>query len=238
MGLDEAYLVNFRLLTEDSDFKRNYQQKYVTYTCLIHVFQSSQKENYQHVIKVLEYLECPQYLRKQLFPSHKYLEHVGLVSPVEAPHHLKLHDEWTYREGVVTDTPTKDDRGSWVDIGLKNVKRNSIQQQQQLSITQGLFFYDNVFFVLLVFRKFKSTKSSRLACASPCADTQTTRTRSNSNNRRVCCAEWWLARTRPGNRTVSTGATRCASLARLERFSPVGVLSLFSYSSRPFCIQV
>jgi predicted SPOUT superfamily RNA methylase MTH1 len=67
-------------------------------------------------------LECPQYLRKSLFPPHKYLEHVGLLSPLEAPHHLKINDEWTYREGVITDIPIKENKGSWVDIGLKNVK--------------------------------------------------------------------------------------------------------------------
>ncbi|RMZ99481.1 hypothetical protein BpHYR1_028730 [Brachionus plicatilis] len=83
-------------------------------------------ENKQHndyneqLIKILEYLECPQYLRKALFPPHKYLEHVGLLHPLEAHHHFKLNDHWEYRDGVVTDIPSKDGKGSWVDIGLLN----------------------------------------------------------------------------------------------------------------------
>lgn len=39
-------------------------------------FCRAQEENNQQLIKILEYLECPQYLRKTLFRPHKYLEHV------------------------------------------------------------------------------------------------------------------------------------------------------------------
>ncbi len=60
-------------------------------------------------------------MRKTLFPPHKYLEHVGLLSPLEAPHHFKINDEWEFREGVVTDIPCKENKGSWIDIGLRNV---------------------------------------------------------------------------------------------------------------------
>lgn len=38
-----------------------------------------QTENNEQLIKILEYMECPQYLRKSLFPPHKYLEHVGKI---------------------------------------------------------------------------------------------------------------------------------------------------------------
>ena len=41
---------------------------------------------------------------------------------MDAPHHFRKDDEWEYREGVVTDIPAKDNKGSWVDIGLMNVK--------------------------------------------------------------------------------------------------------------------
>ena len=41
--------------------------------------------------------------------------------PLEAPHHFRISDEWAYREGVTTDIPSKDGKGSWVDIGLMNV---------------------------------------------------------------------------------------------------------------------
>lgn len=45
----------------------------------------------------------------------------GLLVPLEAPHHFRINDEWNYREGVTTDIPSKDGKGSWVDIGLMNV---------------------------------------------------------------------------------------------------------------------
>ncbi len=82
---------------------------------------SAQNENNQQLIKILEYVECPQYLRRGLFQQHRYLEHVGLLNAIEAPHHFKKDDEWNYREGIVTDIPSKEGKGSWVDIGLYNV---------------------------------------------------------------------------------------------------------------------
>jgi methyltransferase len=88
----------------------------------LNLIKSIQKENNQRLVKILEYLECPQYLRKSLFAPHKYLEHVGLLAPLEAPHHFKLNDEWQFREGVVTDIPSKEDKGSWIDVGLLNVR--------------------------------------------------------------------------------------------------------------------
>ena len=87
------------------------------------LLEREQTENNERLIKVLEYLECPQYLRKTLFPPHKYLEHVGLLNPIESTHHLKRYDNWIYREGVVVDNlpMKKDASGSWVDVGLVNV---------------------------------------------------------------------------------------------------------------------
>lgn len=37
----------------------------------------------------LEYLECPQYLRKDMFPQHKDLKYAGLLNPLDTPHHLR-----------------------------------------------------------------------------------------------------------------------------------------------------
>lgn len=42
--------------------------------------------------RVLQYLECPQYLRKQLFPHHPDLRSVGLIPPLDAPHHLRADE--------------------------------------------------------------------------------------------------------------------------------------------------
>lgn len=70
--------------------------------------------------RILQYLECPQYLRKYFFPIHKDLEYTGLLNPLNAPHHLKQDDQSLYREGIVTNKPIKNGRGSQVNIGLRN----------------------------------------------------------------------------------------------------------------------
>ncbi|CAL1141925.1 unnamed protein product [Cladocopium goreaui] len=70
----------------------------------------------------LQYLETPQYLRKQLVPVHKDLKWVGLLAPLDAPHHLRKHEHLPYREGVVLQkgwpAPTEDEKGCWVNCGL------------------------------------------------------------------------------------------------------------------------
>ena len=54
--------------------------------------------------RVLQYMETPQYLRRTLIPSHPHLKHVGLLPPLNAPHHPRS-TEWTkYREGVVLES--------------------------------------------------------------------------------------------------------------------------------------
>lgn len=68
--------------------------------------------------RILQYLECPQYLRKSLFPHHKDLQYAGLLNPLDAPHHLRMDEESTYREGVVLDKPVKPGRGSFANVGL------------------------------------------------------------------------------------------------------------------------
>nr|XP_032832330.1 putative methyltransferase C9orf114 homolog isoform X2 [Petromyzon marinus] len=51
--------------------------------------------------RILQYLECPQYLRKAFFPKHKDLQYAGLLNPVDSPHHMRRDEESPYREGVV-----------------------------------------------------------------------------------------------------------------------------------------
>lgn len=71
----------------------------------------------------LQYLETPQYLRRQLLPMHKDLKWVGLLSPLDAPHHLRKHEKLPYREGAVlppdqADEPPVDEPGCWVQCGM------------------------------------------------------------------------------------------------------------------------
>ncbi|XP_054164056.1 putative methyltransferase C9orf114 [Oppia nitens] len=72
------------------------------------------------MIRILQYLECPQYLRKYLFPLQKDLQYAGLCNPLDSTHHLKTADtDCRYREGVVTNKPAQEGRGSHVYIGLQ-----------------------------------------------------------------------------------------------------------------------
>lgn len=68
--------------------------------------------------RILQYLECPQYLRKYFFPIHKDLQYAGILNPLDAPHHLRQQDVSLYREGVVTNKPIKPGKGSQVNVGL------------------------------------------------------------------------------------------------------------------------
>lgn len=70
--------------------------------------------------RILQYLECPQYLRKFFFPIHKDLKFSGLLNPLDAPHHLRQQSEFIFREGVVSAKPPKQTKGSYVNIGLLN----------------------------------------------------------------------------------------------------------------------
>lgn len=65
---------------------------------------------------LLEYQECPQYLRKHLFQFHHHLKNVGVLNALNSPHHLRVNQWCEYREGVVLDKSNKS--ASYVDIGL------------------------------------------------------------------------------------------------------------------------
>lgn len=58
-------------------------------------------ETVQHcclqLARILQYLECPQYLRKFFFPLHKDLRFSGLLNPLDAPHHLRQQNDFIFR---------------------------------------------------------------------------------------------------------------------------------------------
>ncbi|KAH7731598.1 CBN-PSD-1 protein [Aphelenchoides avenae] len=70
--------------------------------------------------RILEYLECPQYLRKSLYPIQKALKFAGVLNPLDGMHHLRANDSTVpYREGIVLDKPIKAGHGSLCDVGLE-----------------------------------------------------------------------------------------------------------------------
>lgn len=70
--------------------------------------------------RLLQYCECPQYLRKHFFPKHPDLQFAGLLAPVDAPHHVRAEERSKYREGVVLDKKgSGPDAGSFVNCGIR-----------------------------------------------------------------------------------------------------------------------
>ena len=68
--------------------------------------------------KILQYCECPQYLRRNFFPMHPDLQFAGLLAPIDAPHHVRAEDQCQYREGVVMDK-VGPNKHSLVNCGIR-----------------------------------------------------------------------------------------------------------------------
>ncbi|KAL7376553.1 hypothetical protein ABVT39_010352 [Epinephelus coioides] len=88
--------------------------------------------------RILQYLECPQYLRKWFFPKHQDLQYAGLLNPLDSPHHMRIDDESQYREGIVLDRPIKQGKGSLVNCGMRKDVRIDKQLQSGLRVTVKL----------------------------------------------------------------------------------------------------
>ncbi|MCJ8741065.1 hypothetical protein PDJAM_G00066500 [Pangasius djambal] len=88
--------------------------------------------------RILQFLECPQYLRKAFFPKHHDLQFAGLLNPLDSPHHMRIDEEATFREGVVVDRPCKAGKGSFVNCGMRKEVQIDKQLQPGLRVTVRL----------------------------------------------------------------------------------------------------
>ncbi|KAM3874012.1 putative methyltransferase C9orf114 homolog [Diretmus argenteus] len=88
--------------------------------------------------RILQYLECPQYLRKWFFPKHQDLQYAGLLNPLDSPHHMRIDEESEYREGIVLDRPSKPGKGSLVNCGMRKEVQIDKQLQSGLRVTVHL----------------------------------------------------------------------------------------------------
>lgn len=59
--------------------------------------EKTMRESCVQLGRVLQYLECPQYLRKQFFPIHSNLKYCGILNPLNAPHHLTKDEHFQFR---------------------------------------------------------------------------------------------------------------------------------------------
>lgn len=88
---------------------------------------NAQQQRYQpsdphtFMARVLQYLDCPQYLRRAFFPMHGDLQFAGLLPPIDAPHHVRAGEKSKYREGVVLDKKGQGaNAGSLVNCGIRS----------------------------------------------------------------------------------------------------------------------
>ncbi|MCL1970504.1 MAG: RNA methyltransferase [Candidatus Bathyarchaeota archaeon] len=89
------------------------------------------------IAKILNYIETPQYLRKNLYKIEPDLQYAGILPPLRTPHHpvsgknrdLKIGE---YREGLILNQ-TKE--GLIVDIGVQNT---ALLRERQFSIGERL----------------------------------------------------------------------------------------------------
>nr|KAF6283166.1 SPOUT domain containing methyltransferase 1 [Pipistrellus kuhlii] len=88
--------------------------------------------------RILQYLECPQYLRKAFFPKHQDLQFAGLLNPLDSPHHMRQDEESEFREGVVVDRPTRAGQGSFVNCGMKKEVKIDKNLEPGLRVTVRL----------------------------------------------------------------------------------------------------
>lgn len=93
----------------------------ITRIMLYYTHESNHKKNARLISSLLKYMECPQYLRKRLFPLRPELKYVGILPPLRTPHHptesrLEELNDGELREGVVV----KSNRNlSLVDVGVE-----------------------------------------------------------------------------------------------------------------------
>ncbi|KAG5184899.1 putative RNA methyltransferase, partial [Tribonema minus] len=90
-----------------------------------------------------QYVETPQYLRRQLIPMHPDLKFAGLLAPLDAPHHVRAGEWSAYREGVVVERPASapsraGDSGSFVYIGTKREARIDRKLAAGMRVTVAL----------------------------------------------------------------------------------------------------
>lgn len=76
----------------------------------------------ERLVKLFEYAECPQYLRKKIFGIEPDLKYAGLIHPLEAQHHLRTSQiECPYREGITIEHTQYEFKGKQQEFTKVNI---------------------------------------------------------------------------------------------------------------------
>ncbi|KAJ6771552.1 CLASS IV SAM-BINDING METHYLTRANSFERASE-RELATED [Salix koriyanagi] len=83
--------------------------------------------------------EDPTYLRKALFPKHNNLRFVGMLPPLDAPHHLRKHEWAPFREGVTLNEKLPNSGETLVDVGLSRsvVVNQALEPGIRVTVAMG-----------------------------------------------------------------------------------------------------
>ena len=97
--------------------------------------------------RILQFVETPQYLRRKLYPQHPDLQFAGLLNPLDAPHHMRQHEQGVFREGITLDKPPGTrpggkGAGSFVDVGLKHPVLIDYSLKPGVRVTVKMDSYD------------------------------------------------------------------------------------------------
>lgn len=82
-----------------------------------HIKNEDGENDGEFIAEILNFMNTPQYLRKQAFPIKAKLKHVGILPPLRTPNHPvnDQPDVGDYRQGF---TVKRNKKGTFVDIGM------------------------------------------------------------------------------------------------------------------------
>lgn len=87
------------------------------------------------LVRLLQFLETPQYLRKTFFPMHADLQYCGVTNPLDAPHHLRQNQICRFREGVVESIRK---HSSMINIGWRKPIEVNVKLKPRTRVTVDL----------------------------------------------------------------------------------------------------
>uniref|UniRef100_A0A6G1S5A7 Uncharacterized protein C9orf114 n=1 Tax=Aceria tosichella TaxID=561515 RepID=A0A6G1S5A7_9ACAR len=95
----------------------------VTEVVIFNEVQSDESQSrLERLVKLFEYAECPQYLRKKVFGIEPDLKYAGLIHPLEAQHHLRTSQiDCPYREGITTEHTHYEFKGKSQEFTIVNI---------------------------------------------------------------------------------------------------------------------
>jgi len=92
--------------------------------------------------RILQYCECPQYLRRGFFPMSSDLNAAGVINPIDAPHHVRAGERSTFREGIVLDKKNPSTGNSLVNAGVKKDVEVNMPLEAGMRVTVEIEDYD------------------------------------------------------------------------------------------------